>query len=264
MHLPRSAELARLVVLDEAGSTNDELAAMAAGADDFTTVLTLNQTAGRGRLGRVWSAPPGKTLAVSVLLRPVTPTGAPLALDHFGWFPLIAGAAMATAVSSIVPDRVTSLKWPNDVQIGGRKVSGLLAELMPGGDAVVLGAGLNLALGAEELPVPTATSLRIEGASVEGDDLVDLALSAYLGTLRELSRAFLEGGGDAGGSGILELVSGWCGTLGQEVRVQLPGGADLVGVATGIDDSGRLLVRDRTDGAVQAVAAGDVTHLRYE
>ena len=67
-------------------------------APEFTTVVTLNQTAGRGRLGRTWVAPPGQTLAVSVLLRPVLVTGDPLGLDRYGWIPLMAGIAMARAV----------------------------------------------------------------------------------------------------------------------------------------------------------------------
>lgn len=263
MQLPRSAAIADLIVLDDARSTNDEVIARHSAAADFTAVVTTNQTAGRGRLGRVWVAPPGKTLAVSVLLRPVLPSGRPLGLQDFGWLPLIAGAAMARSVASIVGP-TTSLKWPNDVQIAGRKVSGILAELLPAGDSVVIGAGLNLFLAEDELPVPTATSLALAGATALGDDLVDLALSRYLAALRELVASFLAAGADAAASGILDLVSGWCSTLGQEVRVELPGGRDLLGVATGIDDTGRLLVRRTSDDAVQAVAAGDVTHLRYE
>jgi BirA family biotin operon repressor/biotin-[acetyl-CoA-carboxylase] ligase len=267
MELPRSSEATpKLRVLAAAGSTNDVLTALAAESaePDFSTVVTLNQTGGRGRLGRVWTAPPDKSLAVSVLLRPVLPAGEPLGVEHFGWLPLIAGVAMSTAVDALVGGRRTKLKWPNDVQIDGLKVCGILAELLPGADSVVIGAGVNLCLTEDELPVPTATSLLIAGVHPEGDELVDLVLSDYLTTMSELVVSFLRVGADAGASGVLDLVTEWCSTLGQEVRVELPGGADLLGVATAIDYGGRLVVQRTSDGAVQAVAAGDVTHLRYE
>jgi BirA family biotin operon repressor/biotin-[acetyl-CoA-carboxylase] ligase len=267
MGLRRSSEIAsRLRVLDEAVSTNDVLTALAAEdfEPDLSTVVTLNQTGGRGRLGRVWVAPKDKALAVSVLLRPVLPAGEPLGVEHFGWLPLIAGVAMSTAIDAMVGGGRTKLKWPNDVQIDGFKVCGVLAELLPTADAVVIGAGVNLSLGADELPVPTATSLMLAGVHAVGEELVDVILSDYLTTLEELVTAFLRVGADAGASGILDLVCEWCSTLGQEVRVHLPGGDDLVGVATGIDATGRLVVQRTADGAVQAVAAGDVTHLRYE
>jgi len=89
-------------------------------------------------------------------------------------------------------------------------------------------------------------------------------LSAYLRSLRELVPSFSAAGADAAASGILDLVSEWCSTIGQDVRVELPGGAHLLGVAVGLDATGRLVVRRNSDGRVQAVAAGDVTHLRYE
>ena len=264
MKLPRSEATApSLEVLVEASSTNDVLVAGAAASGDFSVVVTDNQTAGRGRLGRVWVAPPGKCLAISVLLRPVFSAGEPLPIEHFGWLPLIAGVAMARAVSVVVPDGV-GLKWPNDVQIGGLKVSGLLAELLPTGDGVVLGAGVNLSLGASELPTPVATSLLLSGARLAGDELADAVLSTYLTALRELYADFLRYGADPDASGIRDAVVDACVTLGQQVRVELPGGDDLVGSAIGIDRTGRLQVRRSTDGQVAAVAAGDVTHLRYE
>lgn len=264
MQLPLATAIASsLDVLPEAGSTNDEVRARAEGLADRAVIVTDNQTSGRGRLGRQWIAPAGRCLAISVLLRPRLPAGEPLEVIHFGWLPLIAGVAMARSVARLVPGRV-GLKWPNDVQVDGLKVSGLLAELLPAGDAVVLGAGVNLSLTEEELPVPTATSLRLAGAVLEGDALADAVLSEYLRELGALYSDFVRLGADVDASGILDLVTEHCTTLGQEVRVQLPGGDDLVGIATGIDRAGRLLVRRSTDGSVAAVAAGDVTHLRYE
>ena len=264
MKLPRSEKTAsRLLVLPEATSTNDVLVAAAATEPEFSVVVTGSQTAGRGRLGRVWIAPPGTSLSISVLLRPVYPAGEAMPLEHFGWLPLIAGAAMAQAIAPLVGGMV-GLKWPNDVQIDGLKVSGLLAELTASADAVVLGAGVNLALTEGELPTAVSTSLLLAGAVLEGDELADAVLTAYLENLRQLYTDFLRYGADVDASGTHALLTELCTTLGQQVRVELPGGADLHGTATGIDRSGRLVVRRGSDGAVVAVAAGDVTHLRYE
>lgn len=267
MHLPLSSEqAASLVVLDETGSTNDELVrrAVAGGEPEFSVLLTTSQTAGRGRLGRVWVAPPGKTLAVSVLLRPSAGDGTALGLEHFGWLPLLAGIAMTRAVAGQLQDRRVTLKWPNDVQVEGAKIAGILAELLPGGDAVVIGVGVNLAFERAELPTPTSTSLVLCGAEKTGDELADAVLSSYLRELKALYLSFLEHRADPDASGLRAALLALCRTLGQRVKVQLPGDELLFGEAVDIDPAGRLLVKSSADGLVQAVAAGDVTHLRYE
>ncbi len=265
MHLPRSAALASsLTILDECGSTNTELVARADGLRDFAVLVTDNQTNGRGRLGREWVAPPGRALAISVLLRPRFSARRPLGLAHFGWLPLIAGIAMTRALAPVIPMHRVSLKWPNDVQVDGLKVSGLLAELLEPGDSVVMGAGVNLSFAADELPTATSTSLTLNGATGSADELADTVLSGYLAGLRLLIDDFLRSGADADTSGILRLMTSLCSTLGQRVRVELPGGDTLHGTAVGVDGLGRLRVRREPDGVLQAVAAGDVTHLRYE
>src|SRR5690606_15502419 len=158
---PRSAAVAaRLEVLAETPSTNDELVSLAANEaewPDFSAVVTDTQTAGRGRLGRVWVSPAGTALAVSVLVR----ADSSLRIDALGWLPLAAGLAMTRAVRLALPDRDdVTLKWPNDVLVGGSKISGVLSELVVGrAPSVVVGAGLNLTMTVEQLPVPTATSL---------------------------------------------------------------------------------------------------------
>jgi len=256
MHLPLSRAIAPdLDLLDEVGSTNAELVSRAriVALPDFTVIATTNQTAGRGRLDRAWVAPPGRTVAVSVLLAP----GA-LPAERLGWMPLLAGLAMTRAVASLVPDHRVALKWPNDVQVDGLKVSGILAELLPTPGALVIGAGLNLTMTADELPTDTSTSLTLLGAPEA--DIVDRALAAYLGALRELYDGFHGAAYDPEVS-LRQAVTSACSTLGREVRVQLPGAEDLVGRATGLDELGRLLVSD--DGRILPVAAGDVTHLRH-
>jgi BirA family biotin operon repressor/biotin-[acetyl-CoA-carboxylase] ligase len=253
---PRSSALAaRLVILTEATSTNDELAARVARdpvADwpEFSVIVTDNQTSGRGRLGRTWSAPPGTMLATSVLLRP-TAAGIHDA-DALGWIPLIAGLAMVRAVRELGVD--AELKWPNDVLVHGRKLSGVLCEAATG--TVIVGAGINLTLTAEQLPVPTATSLAIEGADADADAV----LAGYLSRLRDLYGSFAVAGGDAGASGVRDAVSAACATLGRSVRVERPAGEPLAGEAVALDGSGRLVVH--ADGRHTAVSAGDVIHLR--
>ena len=165
---------------------------------------------------------------------------------------------MTRAVASLVPRHVVSLKWPNDVQVDGLKVSGLLAELVPAASMIVVGAGLNLTMTADELPTDTSSSLTLLGASEQG--IVDAALAAYVRELFHVHSRLLASDFDADASGVREEVIARCGTLGREVRVELPGNAELLGVAEGIDSSGRLLVR--SGATLTTVAAGDITHLR--
>jgi len=255
MHLPASRAVApHLDFLSEAGSTNSDLVARtAAGGAPWSVVATTSQTAGRGRLGRTWVAPPGRTIAVSVAL----PFGT-AALDRLGWVPLAAGLAMTKAVASLVPSHVVSLKWPNDVQVDGLKVSGLLAELVPAASMIVVGAGLNLTMSADELPTDASSSLTLLGAAEEG--IVDAALAAYLRELFDVHSRLDASDFDADASGVRADVIARCGTLGREVRVELPGNSELLGVAEDIDSLGRLLVRSGT--SVVTVSAGDITHLR--
>jgi BirA family transcriptional regulator, biotin operon repressor / biotin---[acetyl-CoA-carboxylase] ligase len=265
--LPASrSEVPMLLWRDSAGSTNTELVRLAADSElpAFTTLVTTDQTAGRGRLDREWIAPAGTALAVSVLVR--APSG-----EGLGWLPLAAGAAMFDAVTAVLPPRVhVGIKWPNDVQLDGRKVCGILSELVPvtaaaPGVAVVIGAGLNLTMSAEQLPVPTATSLALAGAvadnAADAAQLLDTVLAAYLRSLTALVTALWQGGGDASRSGLRAAVVERCSTIGREVRVELPGGAQLLGRAIGIDGIGRLEVRDDAE-QVRTVAAGDIVHLR--
>jgi len=218
----------RVEVLAETTSTNAVVAERArAGEPAGLCVVAEQQTQGRGRLDRSWVSPPRAGLTFSVLLRP---TGGAL-----GWLPLLAGLAVARAVREQTGvDAV--LKWPNDVLVGDRKVAGLLAEAVDG--AVVVGVGLNVTTLPDELPVPEATSLSLEGADT---------------TDREtLLKAVLRGlhGGDE--RAYREL----CSTIGRQVAVHLPGGEVVEGTAEAVDEHGRLVVNGK------AYAAGDVVHLR--
>lgn len=250
----------RALWLDEIGSTNTELARLvtAEPADAWphlSVLATDNQTAGKGRLGRIWTAPPGGSLAASVLVRPGR--GRVFNPEGYGWLPLIAGAAMAQALADLVPSSAhVELKWPNDVQVNGLKVCGILTELLADG-SVIIGSGVNMALTAEQLPTPTSTSLALAGARVNADEV----LCAYLGELEPLLAELSQAAGVAAGTGIPAFVSRRCNTIGQSVRVELPSGEAPVGTATGLDPRGCLLV-ELPNGDCLAVAAGDVTHLR--
>lgn len=250
--------LARLDVVAEAGSTNADLLARAGdpgGWPHRSLLVAEHQQAGRGRLDRTWVTPPRAALTLSLLLRPSAPRG------RWGWLPLLAGVAVVRALreGSGVD---AGLKWPNDVLLpprpgtdeGAGKVAGLLAQVE--GDVVVLGIGLNVTSTADELP-PGGTSLRLAGAATTDRDTVLRALVREL--LRQLD-AFESADGDAVTCGLAGAARELCVTLGQAVRVERPGGA-LLGDAEGLDDDGRLLVREPS-GALTAVAAGDVVHLR--
>lgn len=245
MDLPLARAVApHLEFVTSTGSTNADLTARP--ATHFAVLATSHQTAGRGRLGRSWVSPPRSALAVSVLLKPDS-----LPLPSAGWLPLLAGVAMARAVQPLVPGREVGVKWPNDVLVEGRKVSGILSELVPGG-GVVVGAGLNVALTKEQLPTEASTSLVLEGASPDG--LLDRALAGYLTQLRELYDGFAATW-DA--RELRDAVRAACESIGRNVVVLLPAGDELRGVAEDIDGDGRLVVRNK---GLTAVAAGDVVH----
>ncbi|NHC43868.1 biotin--[acetyl-CoA-carboxylase] ligase [Motilibacter aurantiacus] len=240
-----------LEVVRETGSTNADLAARARDGAPMGTVLVADlQTAGRGRAGRSWSAPAGSSLAVSVLLRPVD-----VAAERWGWLPLMAGVAVVDVVRRVAGVEGAALKWPNDVVVGDRKLAGLLAERVdtPAGPALVLGMGLNTTLTAQERPVPTATSLLLEGATETDRTRV---LVAVLSELAERYVAWAAASGDAEASGLAAAYTALCATIGRDVRVELPGGEVLAGRADAVDDEGRLVVDGR------AVSAGDVVHVR--
>lgn len=237
-----------VVVTDETGSTNVDLARAARdGAPEGTIHTTDRQVAGKGRLDRVWESPSGAGIHLSVLLRPDAVPAA-----RWVWLPLLVGLAVDATIHECGVE--SSLKWPNDVLVDGRKLSGILLERVetPLGAAAVIGVGVNVSLRRDELPVETATSLALEGATETDRTIV---IRSYLRNLEALYRAWAASGGDPSG-GIRDSYLRRCVTIGQRVKVTLPSADPLEGVASGIDDLGRLIV----DG--QTVSAGDVTHVR--
>jgi BirA family biotin operon repressor/biotin-[acetyl-CoA-carboxylase] ligase len=264
---------ARVEVVETSPSTNAELVtavrADPAGWPAPSALVAEHQTAGKGRAGRSWETPARAGLTVSVLLRPQVPA------EALGWLPLLAGLAVVRAVSD--GGITAAVKWPNDVllpavdTIAGlglyRKVAGILAQVVPeaqgtpgpGAPAVVLGIGLNVSQSAEELPVPSATSLALAG--YPRPDRTDV-LVRLLGEVHAVVRRWEQAGGDAAAAGLLDEYTAVSATLGTRVRAELAGGAETVaGEAVGLDRSGALVVRTES-GEERTVTAGDVWHLR--
>jgi BirA family biotin operon repressor/biotin-[acetyl-CoA-carboxylase] ligase len=144
-----------------------------------------------------------------------------------------------------------ALKWPNDVLVNERKISGVLSELVDG-STVIIGAGLNIKQSQAELPIANATSLALEGLAVELPE----ALHAYLAEFVPLYKNFDE-------HSLRDEVREACVTLGQEVRAIMPGDNEVVGKAIDIDASGRLLINVPGENTLYAVGAGDIVHLRH-
>lgn len=248
-----------LDVVASTGSTNSDLVARAASLAEGTVLVAEEQTAARGRLDRRWSAPPRSGLFFSVLLRPRVPA------DRWTWLPLLAGVATATALSRTAGVD-TALKWPNDLLVTvdqeERKTGGILAEQAPADDsgrpAVVIGIGLNVTLRADELPVPTAGSLALAGATTTDRDPL---LRAVLRSLARWYEEWSAADGDPFACGLQETYAAGCSTLGRTVRAELPGDRTMTGEAVALDGDGRLVLAT-ADGVQQPVGAGDIVHLR--
>lgn len=219
------------------GSTNDHAKALArAGAPHGTIVTADEQTAGRGRQGRRWSTPAGRALALSAILRDLG--------ERFELLPLLAAVAVCEACEAVAPVRC-AIKWPNDVWIDGRKLSGILAEGRPHDGWAVLGIGVNVTLRAEELPpelAETATSLAIAApgaAPTRSDALLGPLLDRLARRLADEPAA---------------VLAAWRERDALRGRVVRWDGNE--GVAAGIGDRGELLVE--TDGGAVELQAGEV------
>jgi BirA family biotin operon repressor/biotin-[acetyl-CoA-carboxylase] ligase len=201
-------------------------------------VVADHQTAGRGRLGRSWEAPPGKALLFSLLLKPPAERRLPE-------LSLVAGVAVADAVEQLVGLAV-QIKWPNDVMLRRRKVAGCLAEARDG--AVVLGIGVNVDQTPAELPENAGSIRTLTGRTIDREKL----LAAILGDLSHRYEAWRDGGLDAvyEGLGPRDFLRG------RHVSVD-----GTSGVVSMIDRDGRLRVAVGHGEAI-AVESGEVTYER--
>lgn len=221
---------------DSTNARARELAA--AGAPDGTVVTASEQSAGRGRQGRTWAAPRGRALLMSAVVRDLTKRDALL--------PLAVPVAVAHAADRFAGTKC-GIKWPNDIWVNGRKLSGILLEGRPQEGWAVLGIGLNVGAIRDQFPEElreTATSLVIEAGTDPGTEAV---LAAVLQTLDEWLGADSD-----------EVLAAWRERdvlLGSAIRWN--GGE---GEAVGLDETGALLVR--TSGGQVALDAGEVHLLR--
>jgi BirA family biotin operon repressor/biotin-[acetyl-CoA-carboxylase] ligase len=266
-----------LWISEQTGSTNDDLAARAHNAPlaNLSVETTEHQMAGHGRLGRGWQTPARSALATSIYFRPAPG----FQQSGLAWLSMLCSTAMVQTLREDA-GMAAGLKWPNDVVAGGRKVCGVLAQLVmtAQGPVVVVGAGLNVSLTADELPVDTAASLATLGAGTL--DRTEL-LGGYLRRVVHLFRTFEGAGGNAATPAayaqaapkdgaaanspepatLRELVRSVMVTIGHEVDAHLPNGTVLRGTAIDLDAEGSLSVRE-AGGKVHSVLAGDVYHLR--
>lgn len=258
-----------LDVVSSTGSTNADLLALARagnGAPEGVVLAAEEQTAGRGRMGRSWVSPARAALTFSLLLKP-----APVPPARRGWLPLLAGVAVAAAVRTVAAVDAR-LKWPNDVLVGEAKLSGILAEAF--GDAVIVGVGINVSAAPDELPqkaLPPTSLGALGAASLAREPL----LTEILAEFERWYLAWREAGGDPDRCGLRAEYTRLSATIGRRLQVELPGGQLLSGLAVGVDEDGRLVVRVESESDAESdaesaagkatefpVAAGDVVHLR--
>ena len=223
----------------ETGSTNaDLLLAGEGGAPHHSVLMADFQSSGKGRLDRTWVAEPGTNLLVSLLFR--LDAGAQRPLHQFTQMVGMAAARACTQVAGVTPN----MKWPNDLLVNNKKISGILAQGAP--QFVVVGIGVNVGWAPEG-----ATSLVHEAPACAAKPTDVLrAMLPHIASFESLTPQQLH-----------ELYQTELSTIGQRVRVEQHGGAVLEGIAVAVHTDGRLLVRE-DNGAEHHVDTGDVVHLR--
>ena len=221
------------------GSTNARAADLLdLGEEPGFWVTADEQLTGRGRLGRDWSSPVGNLYATAALAPDVP-------MDRLPELPLVVAVAVHDAVAETTGREDLRLKWPNDLLAGGAKIAGILLEAGGRRDVVLAGIGINLVSHPSLAAYPTA-DLRSLGSAVDRDELWTALGSAVDRNMRE----WHSGGFGPFRQRWLRVAHG----LGSTVRVRTP--SDIVeGVADGIDEQGRLLLR--TAGGVKTMTAGD-------
>ncbi|MCL4499761.1 MAG: biotin--[acetyl-CoA-carboxylase] ligase [Chloroflexi bacterium] len=233
---------------DEVASTNEEAKRLAIeGAEDGAVLIAEEQTGGRGRLGRGWISPRGG-IWLSVILRPrIAPSDGPKVMM------LAASSVFATLRSAGL---AASIKWPNDIIVGGKKVCGILTEMASQPeivDHIIVGIGLNANISLELFSTDIracATSLEAElGHPVERLKLVQGLLQGL-----DVRYAGLKKGNF---DSIVGEWRGACGTIGQEIELSTASGT-VGGLAVGVDGCGAIVLR-LSDGSERAFSAGEVT-----
>lgn len=238
-----------LRLFDVVGSTQDELRALAEqGAPEGTVVIAEQQTSGRGRMGRAWVSPAGKGVWMSLLLRPSVP------LPLTPQLTLLAAVALSRAITRLVPLTI-GIKWPNDLLVDGRKISGILLESAAEDERlryVVVGLGISANLEAEDYPeelLQRAISLKMAaGQPVSRSELI----AAILEQFEQLYALYLE----QGFAPIRALWEAHSVTLNRQATLTTPQGV-IEGTPRGLDDMGGLQV-ELADGSFRTVYSAEV------
>ncbi|MEO3945171.1 biotin--[acetyl-CoA-carboxylase] ligase [Gorillibacterium sp. CAU 1737] len=239
-----------LRVYESVGSTQDEARSWAiAGAPNGSLVMAEQQRSGRGRMGRVWHSPKGKGLWMSAVIR------SGFRLEQAPPYTLVTAVAVCRAIRELSGANAR-LKWPNDVRIDGKKIAGILVELISSGtrvDAILVGIGIGVNLDEEDYPdelKEKATSLKLAtGSAVDRTELAALIMKK----LEELTAFYLQEGFEP----IRSLWEALSDTLGNRVQVESPLGT-IAGTAIRLDSSGALVVRTDS-GEEHILYSGDVT-----
>lgn len=234
-------------------------------------MASVNQTGGRGRTGRSWETAPGTSLTFSLHVELSSPA------DTLSWLPLVVGNAVATVIRDVTGVSA-QVKWPNDIVVnsaeqllegwlGLRKLGGILVERV-GSSSVVIGIGINVSQDASQLPVPSATSLKLEmncrGMSDPSPALpysAERLLAQLVASVLERIQIWQACDGDVEKSGDRSLAEALSTTVGAQVKVALADGAELDGLVTELGIDGSLKIVDAS-GETHSVYVGDVSHLR--
>jgi BirA family transcriptional regulator, biotin operon repressor / biotin---[acetyl-CoA-carboxylase] ligase len=237
-----------IIVLNETGSTNDVAAQLGRdGLPAAVAVFAEHQTSGRARFGRKWDSPAGLGLWMSMLLQPALPLGQ--------WARLTTWAAVAAARAIESVARCSArIKWPNDIELSGRKAAGILAEVGrdgAGANFAVVGIGIDVNQEASDFPAELAdhaTSLREEtGRTIDRAELASALLRELAATEGRLESAFHELVGEAAHRSTV---------LGHAIEARI-GETVLRGVAEDLDEDGQLLLR--TEHGISKLNAGEVS-----
>ena len=232
----------KLTLVDEVTSTNDVIKKYALnGADDLTAVHANIQTQGRGRRGRTWATIPNQSMACSILVRG----------DNFVHLPLITALAVFQTVKEYISG--AEIKWPNDVLVNGKKISGILVERHTDKDQgfYIVGVGLNVGMANPEFwrGLSEATSLQREGASVSLEEVIKKFCDYFSQILTVYKTEGWEGF-------IASTYVKNCGSIGKNVR-WINDGKEIKGIAQSIDSHGTLLLK-LEDATIIKVLSGDI------
>ena len=238
-----------IIVIDSTTSTNDEMDCKARdAAPEGLVIFAETQTGGRGRMGRKWSSPIKKGLWLSVLLRP------PLVADECTQITIAAAVALVISIKKINGVE-PEIKWPNDILVNGKKISGILTEMSSEPDHVkyvIVGIGVNVNQSSDDIPedIKTiATSLKmVSGKTVDRSQLATDILHELDNCYKKVVAGRF--------SEIGETWSGYCSTLGKRISIKT-GSRTITGCAEALDETGALLVRTE-HGRIERILGGDI------